>query len=651
MKPNTCLGCLKLLIIVFIFTNEIFAQTSIKDLESINTELDKFKSELTDIEMDKKSLSVDTEDKILDAEETLGDVTIEPIYVEKESIDFYFGYDYFNKEVDFFDNVPIPFDYILGPGDEIIISLWGEMNSRESFLINKNGQIFYEGIGFINISNRTILIAEEILSRELGKIYSTLQKNEQSTSLSIELGRLKSLNIYFSGLVNNPGISLVHPFSDIFTALIQSGGVDLDGSLRTIEIIRNNSTVANIDLYDFFNNGNKSNLNYKLMDGDVIHVPPFNKRVKITGSVKRPGYYETLVSDSLYELIQYAAGLNANAASTGILIDTIVPIEDRMSDDNASSSKNVNFKDSKNIALNDGDVVNIRKFGKVDTKVQIFGRVKSPGYYSSLNSSLKDILDIAGGFNDPTFRKTIQLDNIIVLRKNEKDFYAKEFSINYDDSQNFELNIDDKIFVYENTNYRNSFVYTVKGEVNRPGTYHLKDSKTTVREALELVGGLTALSSTRNISLIQEYTEINDEGLETTITEEVNNLTLDFVLGINSVLTASPKENVVRVDGNVYNPGLITYIDGATLPRYIELAGGHMPNSLKRKIYIKRANGNIEQNGRITLGLGKRIYPGDTVIVPLDPNPSEFDITAFIADLSTTLANIAAIFVVLDRVD
>ena len=76
-----------------------------------------------------------------------------------------------------------------------------------------------------------------------------------------------------------------------------------------------------------------------------------------------------------------------------------------------------------------------------------------------------------------------------------------------------------------------------------------------------------------------------------------------------------------------------------------------MPNSLKRKIYIKRANGNIEQNGRITLGLGKRIYPGDTVIVPLNPDPSEFDITAFIADLSTTLANIAAIFVVLDRVD
>ena len=84
---------------------------------------------------------------------------------------------------------------------------------------------------------------------------------------------------------------------------------------------------------------------------------------------------------------------------------------------------------------------------------------------------------------------------------------------------------------------------------------------------------------------------------------------------------SSKKKNVVRVEGNVYNPGLITYQKGKKLPRYIELAGGHKPNSVKRKVYIKRANGNIEQNGRVTLGLGKNIYPGDTIYVPLNENP------------------------------
>ena len=142
---------------------------------------------------------------------------------------------------------------------------------------------------------------------------------------------------------------------------------------------------------------------------------------------------------------------------------------------------------------------------------------------------------------------------------------------------------------------------------------------------------------------------MNEEGDEVTTSEPVNNVSLDFEIGINSVIIASPTENVVRVIGNVYNPGLITYEKGAHLPRYIELAGGLKPNTFNRKIYIKRANGNIEQNGRITLGLGKNIFPGDTIFVPVNENPKEFDITTFISDFSTTIANIAAILLIVDN--
>ena len=139
------------------------------------------------------------------------------------------------------------------------------------------------------------------------------------------------------------------------------------------------------------------------------------------------------------------------------------------------------------------------------------------------------------------------------------------------------------------------------------------------------------------------------DGNETTSSKVIHNITLDFQIGVNSVIIASPFENVVRVEGNVYNPGLITYVKGAKLPRYIELAGGRKPNTLRNRIYIRRANGNIEQSGKITLGLGKRVYPGDTIIVPVNPEPREFDITAFISDLSTTLANIAAILLIVDN--
>ena len=164
-----------------------------------------------------------------------------------------------------------------------------------------------------------------------------------------------------------------------------------------------------------------------------------------------------------------------------------------------------------------------------------------------------------------------------------------------------------------------------------------------------LAGGLTSLSSERNLTVKQEYTALDVDGNESTASEVIHNVSLDFQIGINSVIIASPFENVVRVEGNVYNPGLITYMKGSKLPRYIELAGGHKPNSLKRKVHIKRANGNIEQSNRLILGLGINVYPGDTIIVPVDPAPKDFDLTALISDLSTTLANIAAILLIVDN--
>ena len=111
-----------------------------------------------------------------------------------------------------------------------------------------------------------------------------------------------------------------------------------------------------------------------------------------------------------------------------------------------------------------------------------------------------------------------------------------------------------------------------------------------------------------------------------------------------------PLENVVSIEGNVYNPGLVTYTKGKTVNKYINLAGGPRPNTLSSRIYVKRANGRIK---KITFfqGIGTIVRPGDTIFVPLDPDPQEFDITAFVADLAATLANIAAILLVIDNND
>lgn len=618
-----------------------YSQVSVTDLNRMNNaELDEMREAL------QSQPFQNTDEEITPTE----DLEIVPVQIPRNDIDQiddeYFGYNYFMTDINFFDNVPTPSDFKLGAGDEIILSLWGEVNSREKFIINKEGLIYYKSIGFINISNRTIEEAETVLIEELSRIYSTLKNAQNPTNLMLELGKLKSLNIYFSGEIVKPGIQLVHPFSDIFVALVQAGGINLEGTLRNIQLIRKNEVIQTIDLYKFFSKGSNDFSNIRLIDGDIIHVPAIQNRVEIKGSVLRPGFYELNSKDDINDLISYAAGFEARASSV-ITIDTIIPIEKRISQDNAISSLNIDLKNFDNFLLNNGDVVSVRSLGESSSKVEIYGRIKVPGQYSSVNMSLKDILDIAGGFDDPIFRKTINDDEISILRRDENQFYSKEFTISYKDAASFSVQTDDKIFVYEDINYRNSLTFRVEGEVNKPGTYALKKGLT-VGDALKLAGGLTELSTLQNIVLTQQFTELDEDDNETIIENNVANVELDTVLDNNAVLRALPFENVVNVEGNVYNPGLVAYRKGLRVSSAIEQAGGFMPYSLKNRTYVRRANGEIEKVN-LFRGKMKKVQPGDTVVVFRDDDPSDFDITTFIADLSTTLANIAAILIIVDN--
>ena len=630
-------------IIFILFLSTIFAQVSVSDLNRLsNQELDAIRAELqSDAQLKNDTESVDS---IVD--NTPAPVSITPtdnIITKEED---YFGYYYLRKDISFFDNVPTPADYSLGPGDEIIISLWGENNSRENVTLNKDGMIYYENIGFINLSNKTLESAEILLKEELSRIYSTLKDANNPTTLMLELGQLKSINIYFSGHIENPGINLVHPFSDIFSAIVQAGGVNSNGSLRAVQLIRNNQIITTVDFYSFFMNGTNTFSNIKLIDGDTIHIPSFKNRISISGEVNRPSTYELLSNESISDLIGYASGFTSDASST-LILNQIIPVEERFSDDNARTSIALDVKNSQSKTLNNGDTVEVLSIANVDLNVEVFGRVKSPGTYPAKNSSLKYILDIAGGFDDPVFKQTIRENEIMILRQDANKFYGTELIVSYNESHELQLLPNDKIFVYENINYRNSFTYRIEGEVNKPGTYPFIEG-TTIEDAIEKAGGLTTLSSLKNIVVFQEYTELDENDEQITRSESVGNIGKDFILGSNSIIKALPFENVIKVEGNVYNPGLVSYYKGLTMYGAIEQAGGYKPYSMKKRAYVRRANGQIDK-ANLFRGRTKRLFAGDTVVVPVNPNPSDFDITTFVADISTTLANIAAILLIVDN--
>lgn len=614
----------------------IFAQTSIDDLSRLNNrQLDDLRDQLTSANADSSSMkstnitneaiskvkiSVDKKPKVYDSE-----------FSKVDDLEF-FGYDYFENNINFYDNIPTPSNYKLGPGDEIMLSLWGETNLRESFIINKEGLIYFKNVGFINLSNKTLNEAEDILVIELSKIFSTLSSDINPTNLMIELGKIRSLNVYFTGQVKKPGINLIHPFSDVFSAIVQAGGIKSSGSLRNIKIIREDREELSVDFYDFFTKGTNNFSNFKILDGDIIHVPPILIRASLDGEVFSPGQYELIKKETVSDLINYAGGLSASAANSALFTNFDIS-KDRMYDDYAFSTESIFYENYNDIELTNGDKIKILSISDVKSTVQVYGMVKAPGEYPA-SSNLKEVLDLSGGFNDPIFKQKIDVDKITILRQDSTQFYSQRYFTSYSDSEKFSLMPGDKILVYENINYRDTLTYTINGEVNKPGTYSFIKN-ISIREAVDIAGGVSELAQEDNIFVNQ------GAGI-------IKNVSNDFMFQSGSIITIPKYINTVEIVGSVYNPGLIAYESNLFLRQAIQLSGGYMPNALKNKVYIKRANGKIVKTGFFR-GAGKRLFPGDQIFVPIDENPSDFDITSFIADLSITLANITAILLIIDR--
>ena len=287
----------------------------------------------------------------------------------------------------------------------------------------------------------------------------------------LELGKIKSINVYFTGHVNNVGVNLIHPFSDIFSALIQAGGINQNGSLRNVQLIRSGEIISTFDFYSFFVNGENIFSKIRIIDGDTIHIPTIDKRVEITGAVYVPGYYESVKNESYEDLLDYTGGLNSNASSS-VVIKKLIPLLERVSNDVVSESINTSISTLKQIIPNNGDSIKIIPLVTNDTMVEVVGKVKTPGNYS-VNSSLKEVLDIAGGFNDPEYAENL-FSTILIIRKDESKFGNLVFNVEYKDSESFELNPGDKIIVYENQNYDNRYTVSIAGEVNKAGSFHGK---------------------------------------------------------------------------------------------------------------------------------------------------------------------------------
>ena len=548
----------------------------------------------------------------------------------------FFGYDFFlsKDSLLIWNNLPVPSSYSLGPGDEIIISLWGETQLRESATIGRDGLVYIERVGQLSLTGRTIEEAEKYLLKQFQKVYETLKGARPSTFMDVSLGQLKSINVTFVGEVSSPGVHPIHPFSTALTGLLQVGGIDTTGSLRNIQIIRSENDTYKVDFYKFLLSGKSDNIDIRLQDNDIVFIPPRQSRVEIIGAVKRPGIYESDTNDKISDLVNYAGGLRANANENILIYEKYLSKYGYSNKPKYVLFDNINQTQSK--FVNKIVAFSIPKFEK---SVYVYGQVKNPGIYGfEEGMNILDLLKIVGGLYDKTFYKTIYAPRADIIRRDFKSNYPKVIPINLEElkqgnqTQNIELHNWDMIFVRKNKNFTLPKQVQISGQVNIPGYYTLSKPRETLQNLIDRSGGYTNRAYKDGIQLFRD-----------TIQVALDNF--DFSLADGDSVHVPDYPGVVQVIGEVYSPGYVQYRKRKRLKSYIEAAGGFTLDARQKYITIIQPNGDVKVKDSF---LTPRIKEGALIIVHKKRKELPFDVTSFLKDTASIAASLTTIIYIVN---
>ena len=266
------------------------------------------------------------------------------------------------------DNIPVTPDYVIGPGDEIRIQLWGQVNQQQRVVVDRTGAISLPDLGAVHVAGLHYAQLTDFLRSQLGRVY-------RNFDLNVNLGQLRSIQIFVVGEARQPGSYTVSSLSTLLNALFASGGPLPQGSLRRIELRRGNHTVVTFDLYDLLLRGDKSK-DVPLLSGDVVFLPPVGPQVAVLGSVNTPAVYELRGETTVAQLLQLAGGRTNTAAGDDVRID-------RISDHQQRSVVNIDLATAPGTALRNGDVISVTSIiDRFRNAITLRGNVANPGRYA-----------------------------------------------------------------------------------------------------------------------------------------------------------------------------------------------------------------------------------------------------------------------------
>ncbi len=388
-------------------------------------------------------------------------------------------------------NLPTPVNYVLGPGDEVIIDIWGTNQATIRRTISPDGTINIPDVGMISLNGMTIKQADSYMKKKLGQIYSVDGDNAKS-EIKLTLGNIRTIQVNMMGEVANPGTYYLSSLSNIYHALHRAGGVSRLGTLRDIQLIRNGKVIATVDIYDFIREGKMDDT--ILEEGDIINVPTYDIIVDIAGNVKRPMSYELKEGETIADLIDYAAGFTGDAYTKNI----------RMIRKNGSEYQifTINEPDYATFKLMEGDALAVgAMLDRFENRIEIKGAVYRPGTYELGDEigTVKQLIEKSEGLKGDAFT------NRALITREREDLTIELLPVDIGaimagTAPDVPLVKNDVLFIPSIHDLKDLGSITVGGEVAKPGTFVYADN-TTLEDAIMLAGGLLESASTVKIEV------------------------------------------------------------------------------------------------------------------------------------------------------
>jgi len=472
--------------------------------------------------------------------------------------------------------IATPLNYILGPGDELQVSVYGVQVFNATIPVSVEGKIDIQNVGQISVMGMTIEAATQKIRSVIANVYSTVRSGQSQVGIS--LSKVRTIKITIIGS-KQPGNYSVSSLATVYNALYLAGGPGKNETYRNIELLRNNKVIKNVDVYNFLVNGSQED-NLGLKDNDVIRIPAYKLRVVLEGQVKRPGIFEMKEGETFNDLLRFASGFNdlAFTASVNVVQKT----------DKEFKVKDIKSSEFKNYIPKSGDVFKVAKIlNRFENRISIEGAVFRPDTYSfNEGMRISDLITKADGLKEDAYT------NRAIIIRVKPDLTTEIVNVNLakalegDAESNILLKKEDRVTVYSILDFKEDYNITIDGEIKNPGVYHYFENLT-LNDLLVLAGGLSGSASKR----VEVARMIKSEEIDDNNPKKVELINLEISASNNEQaknFTLQPFDVVNIRKMAVYEKPEMVTINGA-----VNYTGKYVLVNKKDKIYdvILRAGG------------------------------------------------------------